>query len=158
MQKKYIFQDTEYSSEQELRKHLTTTDPETEEVFWVIAPEVTGDPVEFWSQFGVTYSEEPDPVDVQLKALEAGIQAYMDSVAQDRGYDNIYTAIGYANSTVTRFKEDAEAANQWRDQVWVTCHKLLDQYLAGEIEALTLDQVIERLPQIQWSATDEYSN
>lgn len=162
MIKKYIFNTEEYSSETELRQHLIekvlNEETQEEEEFSIAVPEVTGDPVEFWSQFGVTYSEEPDPVDVQLKALEAGIQAYMDSVAKERGYDNIYTAIGYANSTVTRFREDAEAANQWRDQVWVTCHRLLDQYLAGEIEALTLDQVIERLPQIQWSTTDEYSN
>lgn len=158
MQKKFIFQGQEYSSELDLRNNLTTTDPETGDVYKVIASEVIGDPVEFWSQYGVTYSEEPDPIGMQLKVLEDGVQEYMDSVAKERGYDNIYTAIGYVNSTVTRFKEDAEAANQWRDQVWVTCHKLLDQYLAGEIEALTLDQVIERLPQIQWSTTNEYSD
>ena len=156
MIKKYIFNGTTYDSELLLRQDLSEKDPESGEEMMIAVPAVSGDPVKFWAQFGVVYSEEPDSIPVQIKNLEDGVQKYMDSVANERGYDSIYTAIGYSNSTVVRFKEDAEAAIRWRDEIWVKCHQLLEQYEKGEIEALTLSEVIERLPKISWSETEEY--
>ena len=155
MIKHYTFNGQTYLTEVALRQHLTTVD-EQGEVYSLAVPAVDGDPAAFWAQYGVTYTEEEDPISVRLKAMEDGIQAYMDRTAHDRGYDSIYTAIGYLNSGVQRFREDAEAALAWRDQIWVLCHRLLDQWQAGEIEALTLEQVIERLPEIHWSETAEY--
>lgn len=155
MIKKYTFNGQTYLTEFALRQHLTMTD-EQGEVFSVAVPAVDGDPAEFWARYGVTYTEEDDPVSVKLRALEDGIQAHMDRTANARGYDSIYTAIGYLNSSVQRFREDAESALAWRDQVWVTCHRLLDQWKAGEIGELTLDEVIARMPGITWSETAEY--
>lgn len=151
---RFEFNGKTYKSEYVLRQHLTTEIGG--ETFSLAVPEVDGDPTEFWAQYGVTYTEEAEPVSVRLKALEDGVQAFMDRTARDRGYDSIYTAIGYLESTVKRFREDAEAALAWRDQVWVTCHRLLDQWKAGEIGELTLDEVIARMPGITWSETAEY--
>ncbi len=151
----YTFNNKTYPTEYELRQHLTETN-EDGEVLTLSVPEVSGDPETFWKKYNVVYTVEEDPVPVRLKALEDGVQLFMDTVARARGYDSIYTAIGYNSSTVKRFREDAEAANAWRDAVWVKCHKLLDSYMAGTLKELTLEQVIARLPTIKWSETEEY--
>ena len=84
------------------------------------------------------------------KTITDAVQAHMDKVAQSKGYDNIFTCIGYANSTVPSFKAEAEVAIRWRDAVWLKCHELLDKFHAGEIGVMTVDEVIAQLPEINW--------
>lgn len=84
------------------------------------------------------------------KAMTDGVQKWMDSVAQTRGYDNIHTACSYVNSTDEIFAREGKACLQWRDVVWRTCYNILDEVMAGEREIPTLEELIEELPKLDW--------
>ena len=93
----------------------------------------------------------PEPTtEEKLKALERGVENYIDHVVRLRGYNNIYTCISHMNSKIAQKAKDAEVASDWRDQVWVTCNQLVAEYMGGQIGELTLEQVIAELPVIQW--------
>ena len=84
------------------------------------------------------------------KQLTNGVQAYMDTKAQERGYDNIHTACSYANSTDEVFKAEGAACLAWRDQVWRKCYDILAEVKAGTRSIPTLEEVIAELPKLVW--------
>ena len=84
------------------------------------------------------------------KALTDGVQAYMDTIAQTRGYDNIHTACSYAYSTDEIFAKEGKACLEWRDKVWRTCYDILAQVKGGLREIPTLEEVIAELPAFNW--------
>ena len=84
------------------------------------------------------------------KMLTDGVQAYMDTKAQERGYDNIHTACSYANSTDEVFKAEGTACLAWRDSVWRKCYNILDEVKAGKRAIPTLEEVIAELPVLVW--------
>jgi len=53
-------------------------------------------------------------------------------------------------STNPIWKEESSIFLQWRDQVWITCHTILNQWQQGEIPQPTIQEVLDQLPQIQW--------
>lgn len=84
------------------------------------------------------------------KMLTGGVQAYMDTKAQERGYDNIHTACSYANSTDKVFKAEGTACLAWRDSVWRKCYNILDEVKQGKRAIPTLEEVIAELPVLVW--------
>lgn len=84
------------------------------------------------------------------KMLTDGVQSYMDTKAQERGYDNIHTACSYANSTDEIFKAEGTACLAWRDSVWRKCYNILDEVKAGKRVIPTLEEVIAELPVLVW--------
>ena len=84
------------------------------------------------------------------KMLTDGVQAYMDTKAQERGYDNIHTACSYANSTDEVFKAEGTACLAWRDSVWRKCYTILDEVKTGKRAIPTLEEVIAELPVLVW--------
>lgn len=84
------------------------------------------------------------------KMLTDGVQAYMDTTAQTRGYDNIHTACSYANSTDEVFKAEGTACLAWRDSVWRKCYNILDEVKTGIRPIPTLEEVIAELPELKW--------
>jgi hypothetical protein len=84
------------------------------------------------------------------KTLTDGVQAYMDTKAQERGYDNIHTACSYANSTDEIFKAEGTACLAWRDSVWRKCYNILDEVKACTRPIPTLEEVIAELPVLVW--------
>ena len=85
------------------------------------------------------------------KMFTDAIQKYMDTVAQERGYDNIFTAISYVNSTDEIFAREAKACLEWRDKVWRTCYNILDEVEAGLREIPTIEELMAELPVIEWN-------
>lgn len=78
------------------------------------------------------------------------VQKHMDKAAQSRGYDNIFTAIGYLNSTNEQFRSEAVAFNGWRDAVWVKCHQMLAEFEAGSRPMpRSVDEVLAELPELK---------
>lgn len=84
------------------------------------------------------------------KMLTDGVQRYMDTTAQTRGYDSIHTACSYVNSTDEVFAREGKACLEWRDQVWRACYNILDEVLAGSREIPTLEELIDELPKLNW--------
>ena len=84
------------------------------------------------------------------KMLTDGVQSYMDTKAQERGYDNIHTACSYVNSTDEVFKAEGTACLAWRDQVWRKCYDILAEVKQGKRTVPTLEEVIAELPVLVW--------
>ena len=79
------------------------------------------------------------------KMLTQAVQDWMDTTVQENGYDNIFTACSYANSTNTKFRAEAEACIAWRDRVWEYCYAALDEVIAGLREIPTAEELLAEL-------------
>ncbi|WP_369916547.1 hypothetical protein AB8810_11180 [Xanthomonas sp. NCPPB 3005] len=85
---------------------------------------------------------------------KARIGAWLDSVVQARGYDNIVSCASYAASTNTQFQAEAVAAIAWRDAVYAMGYEILANTPAG-VE--TPEDVMALLPQPEtfgWPVSD----
>jgi hypothetical protein len=91
----------------------------------------------------------PTPEEIKQELIN-GIQAYMNTTAQTKGYDDIFTAISYENSEDEIFKAEGKACRVWRDKVWRACYNILDEVLAGTRDIPTLEELITELPKIDW--------
>lgn len=96
--------------------------------------------------------EKPPETAEEIKQrLTDGVENYMNSVVQERNYDNITTCIGrYYNSPVEKFRLEAQAVNDWVSAVWVKCYAILDEVEAGTRPIPTLEEVIAELPKLEW--------
>lgn len=92
------------------------------------------------------------PTHEELKKMFTDvIQNYLDTTAQSRRYDSIFTAISYVNSTDETFAREAKACLEWRDKVWRTCYNILDEVEAGLREIPTIEELMSELPVIEWN-------
>jgi hypothetical protein len=100
-------------------------------------------------------------IDTAAKQLEAqlnvAVKAHLDSLAKDRGFDSMDAAASYAMSEIEIFKEDGEAARDYRDAVWVAVYQMLDKVKRTVIPAPTVAQFIAELPTLEWKDNDEES-
>lgn len=93
------------------------------------------------------------PTQEEIKRMFTdAIQNYLDTTAQSRRYDNIFTAISYVNSTDEVFAREAKACLEWRDKVWRTCYNILDEVEDGLREIPTIEELMAELPVIEWNA------
>lgn len=83
------------------------------------------------------------------KGLTGAVQAHMDSVAQAKGYDNLLSAVTYAEEpAVPQFQVEGVVFRAWRSAVWEYCYVQLTAVLKGEREVPTAEQLITELPQL----------
>ena len=95
------------------------------------------------------------------KMLTDAVQAWMDETVQEKGYDNIFTACSYANSTNPKFKAEADACIEWRDRVWEYCYAALDNVVAGQREIPTVEELLAELRTecpFAWPEVDQVLN
>lgn len=87
--------------------------------------------------------------DIQTQLTE-NIQAYMDKVAQTRGYDSIASACSYANENEPNvtFRYEGFACLRWRSAVWSYCYEQLALYEQGKRDIPT--DIISELPVLEW--------
>ena len=98
---------------------------------------------------------EPPTVEEKIKALTDAIQKFMDDkVHSERGYDDVFTAISYINSTNRRFATEARQVLEWRDAIWTLSNSLLAQFKAGAIPEMTAEEVIAKFPELNWLTED----
>lgn len=84
----------------------------------------------------------------QIKGhLTAAVQDHLDAVAQDAGYDNIFTACTYADEpSVPQFQAEGQALRAWRSEVWAACHQIMDDVQAGQRQIPTAEELVSALP------------
>lgn len=76
------------------------------------------------------------------------IQRYLDTEAQDYGYDNLACAVSYATSTVSLWQRQAAAFLAWRDSVWQAAFALLAAIQGATAQLPANDAaLIAQLPQ-----------
>lgn len=85
-----------------------------------------------------------------LNKFTSIVQAYMDSTAQTRGYDNIHTACSYVDDPDPIFATEGSACKQWRSRVWRKCYDILAEVKAGTRAIPTAEELIAELPKLEW--------
>lgn len=91
----------------------------------------------------------PTPEQI-IASITAAVQAHMDAAARAAGYENIRSAVTYADEpAVPRFQAEGRAFRAWRSLVWARCYELLDEVKAGTRPAMTADEVIAELPALE---------
>lgn len=79
--------------------------------------------------------------------LVDGVQAYMDHIAKSLGYDNLATAVTYADEpAVPKFQNEGKALRAWRSLVWAFCYELQTKVTQDLAPAPTIEQLIAMLP------------
>lgn len=102
----------------------------------------------------------PEPVpptfDERLVSLQSFVQEYMDAMARSLGYDDIRTAVTYAEEpAVPKFQNEGRALRAWRSNVWLACHELLAQVKSGEVEEPAKESLPGLLPRLVVPALEE---
>ena len=92
----------------------------------------------------------PPPTLEQIKAtLEAALDAYIDSVAQAKGYDSRITAAlraGYPNP----WQAEGIAFGTWMDSCYSTALTIMTEVQAGTRPIPTKDELIAAMPTMVW--------
>lgn len=98
----------------------------------------------------IEFNETQIDQEALLKQYEYAVQEHLNKVAMEKGYDNCYTCLSYLSSTNEKWYNESHIYNRWRDNVWTTCHKILNDFMAGEIEQPSIEDLISMLPLIDW--------
>lgn len=79
--------------------------------------------------------------------LIAAVQGLLDGTARECGYDDIKSAVTYAEEpAVPKFQAEGQAFRAWRSLVWAYCYKALDDALQGKRTVPTAAELIAELP------------
>ena len=78
--------------------------------------------------------DPPPPTAEQIMArLEARVQRWLDDQAQALGYDDIKSAVTYAEEpSVPKFQQEGQAMRQLRSMAWARCYEILNAVQAGQ--------------------------
>jgi hypothetical protein len=89
---------------------------------------------------------QPSP-EQRVVALTAAVQLHLDEKARELGYDDIKTAVTYAEEpAVARFQAEGRALRAWRSLVWQAGYDLLAKWQAGEVEEPDAESLVAMLP------------
>lgn len=89
-------------------------------------------------------------LDDRAKELQRLVQDHMDAAARARGYDDLKTAVGYAEEpAVPRFQAEGRALRAWRSLVWARCHWYFDEVKAGRALEPTFAALVAILPTLE---------
>jgi len=104
-----------------------------------------------WTQLREPYTDV-EPLEYakerMIKEYTTTVQSYLDTTAQEHGYDNILSLCTYATSAIPKFKLEGQAGVYFRDAVWSNCYEILADVQAGTREVP--EDIISELPVINW--------
>lgn len=81
----------------------------------------------------------------------ANAQILLDRFAQERGYDDIRSAVSYSSSSVPAFKKDALICIAKRDAMWSALFDVLEKVQGGNIPLpSTFSDIQQYLPALTW--------
>jgi hypothetical protein len=92
--------------------------------------------------------DPPAPTAAQIvKALTDEVQHHLDTAAQAYGYDDIKSAVTYAEEpAVPKFQQEGIAFRAWRSLCWAYCYDVLDAVQSGERAQPEIADLIAELP------------
>lgn len=101
-----------------------------------------------WLAEGNTPEPDDQPTQMQIiESLKEAIQSHLDATAQSLGYDDIKTAVTYADEpAVPKFQAEGQALRAWRSLVWDKCYEMLEEVKSGSQEVVDAAGVIAELP------------
>ncbi len=111
---------------------------------------VTAEDEAFWQNIqssGLTISPfTVTPEDVMYQ-YERAVQRHMDVLAFAAGYDDIKTAVTYADEpAVAKFQQEGQAFRAWRSLCWAYCYEQLAAVQAGQRPQPTVEELLGELP------------
>lgn len=125
---------------------------------WVIDPETpfdaethtrtpnAVDPTDSAISYTITQKPGAEYLTVMTRRATDAVQAHMDATAQARGYDDIKSAVTYADEpTVASFQAEGRAFRKWRSEVWAHCYVVMAAVQGGAAMP-TMDDLIAGLP------------
>ena len=91
--------------------------------------------------------DPPPPTPEQIMSrLEARVQQWLDEQAQTLGYDDIKSAVTYAEEpAVLKFQQEGQAMRRLRSLVWARCYEILNAVQAGQRSIPTEDELIAEM-------------
>ena len=91
--------------------------------------------------------DPPPPTAEQIMArLEARVQQWLDEQARALGYDDIKSAVTYAEeSAVPKFQQEGQAMRRLRSLVWARCYEILNAVQAGQRPIPTEEELIAEM-------------
>ncbi len=100
---------------------------------------------------GPELQDPPAPTPEQVKAaLSGAVQTHMDAAAQAAGYDDIKSAVTYAEEpSVPKFQAEGQAFRAWRSLCWAKCYEVMAAVAAGERAVPTASELIAELPTLE---------
>ena len=101
---------------------------------------------------GVVSISEDSSVDIQsiLNYFSSKLQNHLDSKANEYGYDNIYTAISYAEEpSVLKFQLEGKAFRAWRSLFWLEANLIKAEIETGSRDIpSSVEELITELPKL----------
>lgn len=82
--------------------------------------------------------------------LVSAIDAKVEEVARDRGYNSAATLASYVASTNETWAAEAAAFVAWRDRVWHDAYACLADVEAGTRAVPNVSEALAMMPQIAW--------
>ena len=78
--------------------------------------------------------DPPPPTPEQImRRLQARVQLWLDEQARALGYDDIKSAVTYAEEpAVPQFQQEGQALRRLRSLAWARCYEILDAVQAGQ--------------------------
>lgn len=101
------------------------------------------------SEDGRSWVLRENAVEILFPVYESEVEAHLDAVAKEQGYNTIYTAISYIGSTDPKWNAEGIALRDWRDSVWLATHGILNDVVAEVRTLPTIEQVIAELPEYE---------
>lgn len=91
--------------------------------------------------------DPPPPTAEQImQRLEARVQRWLDEQARALGYDDIRSAVTYAEEpAVPKFQQEGQAMRRLRSLAWARCYEIMDQVKAGQRSIPTEGELIAEL-------------
>lgn len=92
---------------------------------------------------------DPEPLSAAsiIASIASAVQSHLDATAQSLGYDDIKTAVTYADEpAVPKFQAEGQALRAWRSLVWAKCYEMLEEVKSGNREVMDVAGVIAELP------------
>lgn len=93
--------------------------------------------------------QDPPPLTYaqEFELFRAAIQQHLDAAAVAAGYDDIKTAVTYADEPVVpKFQQEGQAFRAWRSLCWAYGYTQLDAVEAGQRPKPTVEALIAELP------------
>lgn len=142
-----------------LESQVPEYDRLTQTLVWVIKSEGSSRGQVFKREYSVAdlpNAEIQENLKVHLEnkknEFSAILERNLDDFAKQRGYKDISTAIGYANSAVKLFKADALTCSALRDKSWVALYEVFEKIDNKKIPVPeTFAEIEKSLPELKWS-------
>ena len=114
--------------------------------FWTDCPDGCLPYDWFWDGSTVRPSLPPTPDQIQAMFTSA-VQAHMDAAARSRGFDDIKSAVTYADEpAVPSFQADGQRFRAWRSLSWQKCYEVMAAVRDGTRPIPSSGELLSELP------------